>query len=192
MNQTTNFTQWKNLTDEQKTGFDFVNYEYEHQRSDSTAWTRKSAKFIEVHDYVYRLKIQPGKWYYTENSEMDEEGAVITGDITGNLAGYYTLRPATAAEIPKPKNLEDRVKAEYADFDVVMLEWTDNAAPDVNYLQIKTGDEEFELHTAAQSMRGFFYYIYFQDEEFYTRDSPSYNGLQPIAALFNKGINNER
>lgn len=79
---------------------------------------------------------------------------------------------------PKP-SLEDRVKAEYSDFDVVLLEWQ------ANILCLANG-ANFE-HIAAQSMKGFAGYVYFENDELYLKDEAIFNGLHPIAALFSRG-----
>ena len=94
---------------------------------------------------------------------------------------------------PEPESLEDRIKAQYPDYDVVMLEWTDNAAPDANFLQISTGLEEYEPHTSAQSMKDFYRYVYqHPDGDLDTNTSPTEQWdkgvtLQPKAVLFTRG-----
>ena len=83
---------------------------------------------------------------------------------------------------PKPeKTLENRVKAEYGDFDVVMLEWEDCRG------RLLMPDSY--LHIDAQSMKGFAGYVYLA-HPFTIKPMPvmTDNGMvQPIAVLFSRG-----
>jgi len=189
MNQTTNLIQWKNLTDEQKAGFDFEGYDYEMQCD---------LKWFDIRDFegdevVYRLRIEPDKWYFCEVKTIPNNRTENTIKLGEHLTldfieACHIVRPATADEIPKPEvlTLEDRVKFEYSGFDVVMLEWIKNNPVDI--LKI------YSLgHFAAQSMRGFAGYVYGEDggfTGFYTSIKPidiNDNGIvQPIAVLFTR------
>ena len=86
-----------------------------------------------------------------------------------------------------PASQLDRIKAEYAEFDVVELDWDkrglwtmkDHGCYDSAY-----------LHTTAQSMRGFYKYVYEEDDgRLFIQRSPTwiYNGTKhPVAVLFTK------
>lgn len=189
MNQVTNLTQYKNHTDEQKAGFDFENYKYEVQALRDLDWfnASKSKGTNEERDQkVYRLKIDPDKWYYMENAcgfSKDTKGS----DLNENTIEFLTiLKPATAEEIPKPETLEDRVKAEYGEYDVVMLEFP------AEYLLYY--DEDCDIHRPhieAQSMKGFAGYVYLWPSEFNAHYEPvkyiSGNYTHPIAFLLSRG-----
>jgi len=185
MNQKTNLTQWKNLTDDEKAAFDFENYSYEHQLESSTKWIDSDGPFS---DDVHRLKIEPEKWYYLISSSDGGEflqGSELLKDDYINV--HPVVRPCQPSEIPKPESLEDRVKAEYGGFEVVMLEW------DKRELWTMENHGCFDaayLHTTAQSMKGFAGYIYLWPSEFYANYEPvkyiSGAYTHPIAVLFEK------
>jgi len=91
--------------------------------------------------------------------------------------------------IKKEISLEDRVKAEYGDFDVVMLEWEEG-----EFLTLKTGNViKDNCHIYAQSMKGFAGYIYDFDKQGLDRDfepiwpQNQVKAIQPIAAIFSRG-----
>jgi len=105
MNQTTNLVQYKNLTDDQKATFDFEGYAYEFQLDDK-GWKdllvigkesfiyKGSLKSVSGHPYnntVYRLKIDPEKWYFWEAIGLS--GVTMGKDLNNpNLEGI--IRPA--------------------------------------------------------------------------------------------------
>ncbi|MEE9351675.1 MAG: hypothetical protein V3U78_05400 [Thiotrichaceae bacterium] len=95
MNQATNRIIWKLLTEKEKSGFDW-SYQYKF-------FFKKSWNYYEPskpHDEdIYRLKIEPEKWYYFEG----ERSGVVTGsDITAqDINMLKNLRPAKPSEIPK-------------------------------------------------------------------------------------------
>ena len=68
MNQVTNLVQFKNLTDDEKAAFDFEGYDYECQMSakDDSSFYIQDPSYEEIphNALVYRLKIEPEKWYY--------------------------------------------------------------------------------------------------------------------------------
>lgn len=112
MNQTKNLIQWKNLTDDEKAGFDFENYDYECQHLyASTEWLEWSIKHHSLQgERAYRLKIEPDKWYWYEHE--GDQGAQIGGDIISNLSchgmeldRYQVIRPAKPDEIPQPERV---------------------------------------------------------------------------------------
>lgn len=87
----------------------------------------------------------------------------------------------------KPESLEDRINAEYPDYDVVVLEWEEG------FLSLKTSSIlNNNCHIYAKSMRGFYKYVYFNEEcnDLYTSREPTdtYNGntIHPKAVLFTK------
>jgi len=189
MNQTTNLIQWKNLTEEQKAGFDFEGYDYKMQCD---------LKWFDIRDFegdevVYRLKIEPEKWYCLGMGQNEQitQGKYILSSSYHTDFQTTLLRPATAAEIPKPEviTLEDRVKFEYSDFDVVMLEWTNNHYISVDSLTFSLKDVFDIEHIAAQSMRNFAGYVYLA-HPFSIKPSPvmiDSNGMvHPTAVLFTR------
>ena len=109
MNQTTNLIQWKNLTDEEKAGFYFENYKYEFQHG--LDWILKTNIDLPINgdstnQCVYRLVIEPDKWYYCDWINVKSE--VLKGlDLAAfnTVADIKTVRPATADEIPKPERV---------------------------------------------------------------------------------------
>jgi hypothetical protein len=96
MNQTNpHFTQWKNLTEEQKAEHDFENYSYEFQGY--TEWFPLIKK-EPSEDIVYRLVIEKDK-YYTMDHEDHACQYVIKGkDITSDDNKIISLRPAKPSE----------------------------------------------------------------------------------------------
>jgi len=108
MNQTTNFTQWKNIEDKQKTEVDFENYSYECQCD--LSWIRHN---FEGDELVYRLVIEPDKYYYWAiRTSHSFNGIALGKDLLDEIpAGrdmisinqFDTLRPAKPSEIPKPE-----------------------------------------------------------------------------------------
>lgn len=82
---------------------------------------------------------------------------------------------------PKPETLEDRVKDEYPDYEVVMLEWCDD------YLCHPSGMS----HITAQSMKGFAGYVYDCPDDptgstFTMMFPPVRKNIHPVAILFTK------
>lgn len=86
---------------------------------------------------------------------------------------------------PEP-NLEDRVKAEYGGFEVVMLEWEEHTDDLYRLSMIHKGCNW--AHIEAQSMRNFNGYVYLA-HPFTVKPMPvtTDNGMvQPCAVLFSK------
>jgi len=101
MNQTNpHFTQWKNLPDEQKAEHDFDNYKYEFQHS-SGYWLNIHVPPLD-HNLVIRLVIEPGKWYFLEESD-GFTSYVIKGSEISPINTWPILRPARPDEIPERK-----------------------------------------------------------------------------------------
>jgi hypothetical protein len=193
MNQVTNTTQYKNIPEEEQAGFDFEGYRYEIQNSfNGVAFSSPSLAVVPFPNGVYRLAIQPDKYYYIE-WPCDEPEIRSGNDIMAELAidNATLVRPATEAELPEPKpeTLEDRVKAEYPDYDVVMLEW--GKGEDSDLLLMVSSKRSDWVHVMAQGMKGFYRYAYFEDGRFSTYIGPSDvktgQTVLPIAALFARG-----
>lgn len=193
MNQTQNRIQNMNLTPDELADFNFDQYQYQFRdHKAESGWTNHKGL---IHPgQVYRLIIQPEKWYYTGLVGADEsclETGIIKGDdIIANASDYDFLRPATEAEIPKPATQEDRVKAEYGDYDVVILEFDEPDIDGVSLLCVMHNRSTVS-HVLAQSMKGFYEYVYFDGSEFYTYREPTDElagkTITPIAVLFVRG-----
>jgi len=90
---------------------------------------------------------------------------------------------------PAPASLLSRIEKEYGEYEVVELGW------DAGFLRIICEDGAGRFHTVAQSMKGFYQYVYEytcgdKKGQFYAMDNPtcSYNKQtdMPVAALFTK------
>ena len=103
----------------------------------------------------------------------------------------YRIKPE-----PEPQNLEDRIKAEYPEYEVKVLFWEEGM------LQFDhTCTLNGFMHVLAQSIKGFAGYVYFKtdekgnniDEIYQHRIySPiSYEGNHPVAVLFTKDSKEE-
>jgi len=181
MNQVTNLVQWKNLLQEQKDAYDW-NCKYEWQGSGED-WYSDDGDLDS--NAVYRLVIEPGKFYYIKtdfNTSGIELGKTLldqedAGDATFLLEEYKVIRPATEAEIPEPEpaTLEERVKSEYGEYDVVMLGWSASNILDMVNKHLP--------HIMAQSMRGFHKYVYDIGGVLCLDRSPV-KAIHPCAVLF--------
>ena len=150
-------------------------------------WESTSQSPFPQRHQTYRLIIKDDEWYLAES--IQGHGLVLTGrELEGRvLGGYDTLRPATPEEIesvkPKVESLEARVKDEYGKkYIIEFFRWSS-----VNkYSFAGTKD----LHISAQSMRGFYRYVYQDpDGDWDTSTSPTMMWsegvtLLPIAVLF--------
>ena len=160
----------------------------------SGGWSESITDMDFVIDGVYRLIIKDDEWYYWG---IGTGGAIIAGkDIEHQLIinSLDILRLATPAEIqaaqPKVESLEDRVKAEYGDYEVVMLEWSR-----INVWSIQSR-QGLVSHAIAQSMKGFYRYVYENpepDKSLCHLIEPvwlcDYEPILPIAVLFTKDNN---
>jgi len=113
MNQATNLIQWKNLTDEQKAEFDFEEYRYEMQYTSKSKGFEPAPKNADavVNHRVYRLKIEPDKWYYWMQftGRYSSQSDIVLGkDLKGHLESYDELRPATPEEIPIQPEIKEK------------------------------------------------------------------------------------
>ena len=142
--------------------------------------------------FAYRLIIKDDDWYWVDDGDV-WAGAVLGESLRPEaIECYDILRPATPAEIqaakPKVESLEDRVKAEYGDYEVVMLFWdTDDT------LCIKVRKPKIQMyHACAQSRKGFYRYVYeHPDGVCDTSTVPALESrkgftILPIAVLFTK------
>jgi len=189
MNQTTNFTQFKNLTDGKKAEFDFENYSYELQARGSTEWTNiagDSANPIGIGgDDVYRLVIEKDRWYWCALDYTNVAGVRLGKDIK---TGFDTLRPCTPSEIPKPEpTLEERIKEKWPNHSVVVLGYDEPDIDGVSLLCV-LHNRSTVSHVLAQSMRGFYEYVYLVGDRLYSfklpTDKDQDNTIQPVAVLF--------
>lgn len=143
---------------------------------------------------VYRLIIKDDEWYYWENScgySDTQKGGSLNGKTVKFLS---TLRPATPAEIqatkPKVESLEDRVKAEYGDYEVAMLTVKDGAG----WLSYDFSGMNRVCHITAQSDPRFQGYVYIHSEnDWLVSNKPTKSSrnkyIQPFAVLFTKDNN---
>ena len=185
MNQVTNLIQWKNLTDEEKAGFDFENYKYEYQIC--REWIKYEMGSIDPRlDMVYQLVIEDDKWYYWvwEGESFIKLGSQV---VEMHRGGYSTIRPARPDEIPQDeRTLEQKIQDKWPDKKVVMLAYTGK----FQELTFPVGTLD-RYHFAALSMKGFFFYVYQipQDGSFFLDTKAAYcwnegTTIQPIAVLF--------
>lgn len=213
INQVTNLIQFKNLSKEQQASFDFENYEYEGQDSGHGSENTKFTKILPcgktkgMAHRVYRLKIEPEKWYFSKY--LGNPHIILGKEVTYQAEEHYMpiLRPATPDEQPKPLSLEDRIKAEFSDKRVVMLEFGREGNDNIDLLKMM--EDQFmypcesggyhSTHTEAQSMKGFYRYVYICQSEiddgeikFYTSREPTEDydildggkTIHPVATLF--------
>jgi len=183
MNQVTNKIPYGLLTEEEQVQFcgkakarGMYNYYTSHRW-----YSTKGSEFQEV--AVYRLIIKDDEWYYIERHIYDE-GEVIHGSNIGSLECCVLARPATAEEIeaakPKELTLEDKIKAKYPDYEVVILKW------DELFLRC-----DGYVHVSAQSMKGFQGYVYIHSEnDWLVSNKPTKSSrnkyIQPVAVLFER------
>ncbi|MEE9351674.1 MAG: hypothetical protein V3U78_05395 [Thiotrichaceae bacterium] len=98
----------------------------------------------------------------------------------------YTLIERDGKPVEAEPTLEERVIAEYGDYDVVMLEWDDRS----NWTIKNNGN--LNAHVIAQSMKGWHKYVYYNsdtDRLYALRDTYNYKNnvtIMPIGALFEK------
>ena len=184
MNQATNLIQWKNLTEEQKADFDFKDCKYEQQLDDGSWITIEP--WGAFGNIVYRLKIEPEKWYYFE---CQGQSHMVTGKLIVNQEDAEILRPARKDEIPKQETLEDKIKAKWPDKEVAMLEWAKVPSIEKELLQMFGHIN----HSAASSMKGFYRYVYENKNGIYIDRQPTgycdetTNATMPVAVLFEGG-----
>jgi hypothetical protein len=125
---------------------------------------------------------EAGEWGYCHIQDTVFEALCL------NIGDY---RPCHILKEIKPKELtlEEKVKAKYPDYEVLML------IDDRDILMFPRFGDEFK-HVEAQSIKGFHGYVYHRewDNNYYFRyyaadvlNSGKY--IQPIAVLFNKDCN---
>ena len=155
MNQVTNVTQFKNLSEEDQKDHNFYGgYSYSKQRTgDSTDFGEAIQGSKPFGTDVYRLVIEPAKWYMTQVEE-DESPALDSGKSLSefNLNLYHTVRPAREDEIPKVTELplEGMIQQEYPGRRVMMLEWK------TSMWSLPSG----YIHSDAVSVKGFAGFVY--------------------------------
>lgn len=119
--------------------------------------------------------------YYLNDVQVNSE------DLIGHI--NYLSKPVPKPE-PKPATLEERVKKEYGDYEVVMLGFGDTQA--TKFLGLwKNPYQAYIKHIEAQSMRGFAGYLYEFDSNLIQQHSPTEyikgKTVHPIAVLFSRG-----
>jgi len=192
MNQATNLIQWKNLTEEQKADFDFENYEYEMQHTNNSKGFQLAHKnpVALIENRVYHLKIEPEKWYYCEWKD-GVKYPCLGKSFINEIDMAISLRPARKDEIPQEEILEDRIKAKWPDKEVVVINPCDHGV-----LRIEHDVSGCTLdypHVYAQSMKGFYRYVYEVDSMLVKfrgctlSDVKKDKTLQPVAVLFEGG-----
>ncbi len=190
MNQVTNLIQWKNLTEEQKADFYTKNYKYKAQTANgwedygSFTYLSSDSAVTQKEGLVFRLFIEEDKWYMM--GVTDDEPYPRLGSDYEPLEVYGIFRPCKPHEIPKTKEktLQERIQDKWPDKEVVMLEFDAN-----DCLQFASGHYLGQIHCTAQSMKGFFRYVYeCGDGELTLFHEPldvlDDKTIQPVAALF--------
>lgn len=180
MNQVTNLIQWKNLTEDQRKEFNFKDYQYVSQHGEMWMHCAFESSYEGRPGTVYQLVIEEDKWYVVE------ETSVVAGNTIALCAKYDGIRPAREDEIPKDEpKLEEEVKEEFPNCEYVELDWHGT-----DWCIVRGG---IRVHTSAQSMKGFFTYVYENERGWFTRNSPTcsngtgFNALLPVGALFVEG-----
>ena len=133
---------------------------------------------------VFRLFIEEDKWYFCEGVYKKP---ILGKDLYCEDFNVFSenLRPAKPHEIPvKEKTLPERIQEKWPDKEVVMLEFDAN-----DCLQFASGHYLGQIHCTAQSMKGFFRYVYdFGDDGFFLdrepTDGDSLKTIHPVAVLF--------
>ena len=189
MNQVTNLIPWKNLTQEQKDDFDFENYRYTVQTPTNTKffgfYQKERPTSITDFGSVYRLVIEHDKWY-TYSSEEFSKKYTVKGSEFVNPDGAISLRPAKPDEIPQQeKTLEQKIQEKWPNKEVDIL------YPKFGLLCINHNNQN-RTHILAQSMKGFYKYVYEQENGILspsTRTTLPWKNktLQPVAVLFERG-----
>jgi hypothetical protein len=136
---------------------------------------------------VYRLVIEDDKWYtYSTKNLIGEIIKTVKGSEFVNPEEACECRPARPEEIPQPeKTLEQKIQDKWPDKEVVMLAYT--GKPQELKFPVGTLDR---YHFAAQSMKGFYKYVYEQDNDLIaslkTLKSWKWKTIQPEAVLFER------
>ena len=204
MNQLHNTTPYGLMTEKEKLHFcgaaklsGLYQLYYKNKQWDGCANTNS---FVDSN--VYRLVIKADAWYYVKLANVDNGsfhlGSKLRNDI--HLIDFvdeiHAANPVDIKNIkPKELSLEDRVKAEYGEYEVVMTKEVQHK--DVYARKPYLSFEGFSHiagiqpeHTCAQSMKGFYRYVYTCPKgKIFNDMRPLYpyhesNNLQPIAVLF--------
>lgn len=187
MNQVTNKVPYGLLTEDEQKTFNTKDFTYQSWASGMWINCVFEHSYIPREDGVYRLVIEPEKWYYfgSFGSYGIHKGCYLT-----NIENASECRPAKQSEIPQPVTLKDKIKAKYSGYEVVMCKWNTVAGIEKDLWQIFGHIN----HGAAQSMKGFQGYVFqrLNDKSLFIDCRPVYpwnelNALQPIAVLFEKG-----
>jgi len=119
-------------------------------------------------------KAEPGEWYLNSRNKIDS-----------NPNSLSTCYEYLIIIHQKPVTPEDRIKAQYPDYDVVMLKENE-------VFDLVLNAPGLPLHCNAQSMKGFYRYVYqHPDGDLNTNTSPTKQWdkgvtLLPKAVLFSR------
>ncbi len=195
MNQVANKVPYGLLTKDEQEAFNTKGFAYQSWVPDMWVTCVFEDSYTPRNETVYRLVIEPEKYYFCKwdygKHESIEKGSVLK---LHHITSCDHLRPAKQSEKPQPVTLEDKIKAKYSGFEVVMLEWVILGSNEENspYLCYTARGRHNLHHTAAQSMKGFFKYVYNEEGDLiheYDYPTKPWKGktLQPVAVLFEKG-----
>ena len=111
---------------------------------------------------------------------LDHDHTMIVTDDDGHYTDDYVF---IYIREPKPEpTLLERIEAAYPDRKIYRLYWVDD------YLYLNRNHQEFG-HLHAQSMKGFYKYVYLTDEDVLACNSTpisEYAEWETVAVLFNK------
>ncbi len=123
-----------------------------------------------------------GEYRRAQKSECFYNG---TEQIGFNAVDGLTMQEVPILKRTEPQTLEDRIKAEYSGYEVVMCKWDNDLKTDSKMLFFGSTNN---YHVCAQSMPFFHEYVYEGSEGLFTdMDTVLKIGIhtiQPVAALF--------
>jgi len=127
-------------------------------------------------------------FYYCEDTkEVKRYGSVNDDD---SAIGYLIVVPIKLKPENKktPPTLLERIKAEYAEFDVVELGFDTNQILSIQNPFDKLPNDDFYPHVHAQSMKGFYRYVYERESNLFLLSTGAFSGTDghPVAVLFSK------
>ena len=192
MNQVTNRVPYGLLSQEEKADFNRGEKNkgaYAYYDNSQKTWLAADCDSSFLNYSVYRLVIEDDKWYTVAAAGIKDGRPFTTlGSQLEAYNLYRILRPAKPDEIPQDeRTLEQRIQNKWFDKKVVML------SSENGMLRIVKTIEECEYdspHVNAQSMKGFYKYVYEQDndliESLKTLKSWKRITIQPVAVLFER------
>ena len=121
---------------------------------------------------------------------LDHDHAMIVTDGDGHYEDDYVF---IYIREPKPEpTLLERIEAAYEGKEAVMLEWRKYEIEARELLRMPWSSNGLYNHYEAQSMKGFYKYVYQETGDFSARNSPTLSitvkgaTVFPIAVLFEK------